>query len=345
MQQLWYGSGKYKKLKKIPKDEILVFDTETTGLSTLNDKILQISIVDGNGSVLFSSYIKPGNRKRWTSAKKVNHITYDMVKDAPEFSQVRQQIQKLFNRAKLIVGYNVDFDLKFIKANGIIINPICGIFDVMREYGTYMRTVNGLSSWIKLTACADHYGYTYNAHDAESDTQATLYCFNALLREEQYISGVNNYKGNKPSKSELQEPLVEQAGISIQKKKLRHIFLVKRLMYLLLFITCGVLWDSFSTAKICGPWNQAVENIVVVFLFYFLLRVVFPQGHYRIPFVIWLFLIFLVVGNLTAEINGLSGSGMVENGEWVAIMDAVHYSAGCLLAGLLQKICKRLFIV
>ena len=69
------------------------------------------------------------------------------------------------------------------------------------------------------------------------------------------------------------------------------------------------------------------------------------QGHYRIPFVIWLFLIFLVVGNLTAEINGLSGSGMVENGEWVAIMDAVHYSAGCLLAGLLQKICKRLFIV
>ena len=46
MQQLWYGSGKYKKLKKIPKDEILVFDTETTGLSTLNDKILQISIVD-----------------------------------------------------------------------------------------------------------------------------------------------------------------------------------------------------------------------------------------------------------------------------------------------------------
>ena len=83
----------------------------------------------------------------------------------------------------------------------------------------------------------------------------------------------------------------------------------------------------------------------VVFLFYFLLRVVFPQGHYRIPFVIWLVLIFLVVGNLTAEINGLSGSGMVKNGEWTAIMDAVYYSAGCLLAGLLQKICKRLFIV
>ena len=83
----WFGSGHYRKLLDIyqnHKDKILIFDVETTGVSA-TDKILQITLLNGYGNILFSSYIKPGNRKHWPGAKRVNHISYDMVKDSPTF--------------------------------------------------------------------------------------------------------------------------------------------------------------------------------------------------------------------------------------------------------------------
>ncbi len=55
----WYGTGKAAKLASMDKSRILVFDVETTGLSPTLDEILQITVLDGYGSELFSSYIKP----------------------------------------------------------------------------------------------------------------------------------------------------------------------------------------------------------------------------------------------------------------------------------------------
>lgn len=37
--------------------------------------------------------------------------------------------------------------------------------------------------WAKLTKTAQHYGYTFLAHDALEDTKATLHCFNAMLAD------------------------------------------------------------------------------------------------------------------------------------------------------------------
>ena len=38
----WYGQKKAEKLAQMSKKRIVVLDTETTGISSINDEILQI---------------------------------------------------------------------------------------------------------------------------------------------------------------------------------------------------------------------------------------------------------------------------------------------------------------
>ena len=55
----WYGNRRAEKLPHLDKDRILVIDTETTGLRVETNEILQITVLDGYGSQLLHSYIKP----------------------------------------------------------------------------------------------------------------------------------------------------------------------------------------------------------------------------------------------------------------------------------------------
>ena len=47
---------------------IICLDTETTGLNHYDDEILQLSIIDGSGAILFSEYVKPVHHECWTDA-------------------------------------------------------------------------------------------------------------------------------------------------------------------------------------------------------------------------------------------------------------------------------------
>lgn len=42
-----------------------------------------------------------------------------MVKNRPTFRFFRKQVQEIFDAADLVVGYNTDFDLAFIKSKGV----------------------------------------------------------------------------------------------------------------------------------------------------------------------------------------------------------------------------------
>lgn len=104
-----------KRLRKYVSDYV-VFDLETTGVSAQRDQVIEISALKVRaGEVVeeFSSLVNPGMAIPF-SASRVNHITNDMVKDAPPFSAVLEEFLD-FAGDMVLVGHNIHtFDMKFI---------------------------------------------------------------------------------------------------------------------------------------------------------------------------------------------------------------------------------------
>ena len=116
-------------------EDIVVSDIETTGIDPVIDEILQIALIDGNGEVLFESMIKPSKKKSWADATKVHGITPDMVKSAPTLVDIKNQIQEILDKAKLLVGFNsTGFDMKFLAVAGLDTKKNTKHFDCMLEY-------------------------------------------------------------------------------------------------------------------------------------------------------------------------------------------------------------------
>lgn len=166
----------------------LIFDTETTGLNTLRDEILQLSIIDEHENVLFNDYLKPPRKTKWPDAERINHISYEMVENKPTFAERFEEIQSIFTQADELIAYNANFDISFLRKCGIIL-PDVPVYDVMLEfapvYGEWSRSFESWK-WKKLVTAARYYGYDYaqRAHDSLEDVKATLFVYNKLHENE-----------------------------------------------------------------------------------------------------------------------------------------------------------------
>jgi DNA polymerase-3 subunit epsilon len=92
-----------------------VIDLETTGFSPNHgDRIVEIGIVtidfNSNEIDVFETLVNP---KRAVTASHIHHITDEMVKHAPTFSDILGDISLLL-KGKTIVGHNLRFDLMFL---------------------------------------------------------------------------------------------------------------------------------------------------------------------------------------------------------------------------------------
>jgi DNA polymerase-3 subunit epsilon len=87
----------------------IYLDTETTGLRDV-DEILEISILDHDGSVLFDSLVRP-TRRIPSDAIAIHGITDDMVQDAPRWIDVWPEVEAVL-RGREIAIYNADFDIR-----------------------------------------------------------------------------------------------------------------------------------------------------------------------------------------------------------------------------------------
>ena len=157
----------------------IVLDTETTGLDSVRDEIISLGIVDANsGDVVYDSLLWPSKSKRWPDAERVNHISYDMVRDAPSIMQERERIQSILDNARVFVGYNVYFDVSMLESAGFDLSTIRVFMDVMLDYAAYYGEWDGYHAepkWQKLSFAANECGYDYrDAHTAIGDCRATL---------------------------------------------------------------------------------------------------------------------------------------------------------------------------
>ena len=160
----------------LQNNSIVVFDVETTGLNPYNgDKMIEIGAVKiVNGAIIqkFQSYIDP-EMKIPEDSTKIHGLTNADVAGKPKAHQVLQDFYK-FTRGCILSGYNVDFDLGFLRKQGKesrynFDNPSIDVYKDMAQ-----KFIKGGVKNYKLGTIAKHLGVGLdNAHSALFDTIAT----------------------------------------------------------------------------------------------------------------------------------------------------------------------------
>ena len=93
-----------------------VFDVETTGMSPVCDRIVELAAVriDRDGTEQeFHTLVNPG-RQIPPGVIRIHHITDDMVADAPHFPAAGREFTE-FARGSTLVAHNARFDLGFLQ--------------------------------------------------------------------------------------------------------------------------------------------------------------------------------------------------------------------------------------
>lgn len=159
--------------------KVVFLDTETTGLSKKKDEVIQLTIIDLEGEVLYDKLIRPQYAKRWGKAQAINGISPYDVKDAPTLLEEKSEIEAILAEADVIVGWNVRFDLDMLYANGIDApNAGAKYCDLMTWfYKAYIRRSpykDRDKEKRKLANATIYLGIDHKPHDAHSDTAVLI---------------------------------------------------------------------------------------------------------------------------------------------------------------------------
>lgn len=154
----------------------LFLDTETTGTTTTSE-IIEICILNHEGTILLDSLVKP-QRKIPSDATRVHGIDNGMVMNAPAWSDLWQQIESIL-RQKTVGIYNAEFDLRLIKQthlqSGLMWNSLnasatCLMKLYAEFYGDWDRYRGGYR-WQSLADAGRQCGISLpNAHRAKADS-------------------------------------------------------------------------------------------------------------------------------------------------------------------------------
>ena len=171
--------------KSLYEGKAVVFDMETTGLSVdKGDEPLQISIVNEDCVTILNTYLKPYYKTQWKSAQMVNHISPLMVQNSPHLDEYSDFLQEVFDKASVVVGHNVSFDIKFVEKCGKVEIDKEKVFDTMKYFKKdEPKMKHKLEDAIRYY-CPEAYGsYSNGAHNTYYDTVATAKVYNAMVEK------------------------------------------------------------------------------------------------------------------------------------------------------------------
>ena len=162
------------KTSKNTFKDFIVIDVETTGLSSKQDDIVEISAIKFKNYTpmeYMTTLIKP---KKGISeeATKINNITNEMVMNCPYIEEVIDSFSE-FIKGYNIIGYNLEFDLKFLYVNNLdLFTENRKFYDVL-ELARKVIKPEYIKNY-KLTTVCDYVDLQRDdAHRALSDALAT----------------------------------------------------------------------------------------------------------------------------------------------------------------------------
>ena len=216
--------------------DFVVFDTETTGLYPWSDKIIEVGAVrfrDGIPAERFDMMVNPGIHIPQTITD-ITHITDDMVADAPTIQDALPAFEE-FVGDDTLVGHNIDFDLRFIKASGSRLPDNDRIYIDTAELSRQLvkgpdkvydeaagRWVNNYDSQYEvkghnLGLMLEFYGIEHGAlHRADEDALATGRLLMALTGDKERLKKA---KRNSRMAKDFDFEIVERIGVLAEKTK------------------------------------------------------------------------------------------------------------------------------
>lgn len=94
-----------------------MFDVETTGTDRRDDQIIELCVQFGLGDDAESRVwrIRPDVPIQ-AEARQVHGISMEDLADAPRFAELADELREVFAAARVLVGYNVTFDIGMLQA-------------------------------------------------------------------------------------------------------------------------------------------------------------------------------------------------------------------------------------
>ena len=175
----------YRMVDVLEGHKVLAFDLETTGISTNNDRIVQIALIgaDVDGSPIHYEVLINPQRPIPSGASNVHGIYDSDVRTKPVFKNFANEIAQLMNGA-VVVGHNArKFDMPLLQNEFYR----CGVSPPKPE--AILDTLEAVRR-LKIARphnlgaqCARHGIDLSNAHDAAADAAASLLLLWKLMRD------------------------------------------------------------------------------------------------------------------------------------------------------------------
>ena len=158
--------------------DLIVLDTETTGVNAREDSLIEIAaarVVDGRITDRFRTFVKPVKTPLNTTVSVLTGIKPEDLVDAPDISEIKPKLLEFVGDLP-ITGHNISFDLDFLKANGI--DPVGHSLDTLDLVITILpklpyHSMQFLAQYFQLPA--------QPSHRAMDDVLATTDLLNVLI--------------------------------------------------------------------------------------------------------------------------------------------------------------------
>ncbi|MFG6148878.1 PolC-type DNA polymerase III [Halobacillus sp. B23F22_1] len=180
--------------RDLASDVYVVFDVETTGLSAVYDKIIELAAVkikDGEIIDRFESFANPHQPLSQTTTD-LTGITDDHVKDAPEIEEVLKDFYQWMDN-DILVAHNASFDMGFLNAGfqridiGKAVNPVIDTLELARFLVPELKNH-------RLNTLCKHFDIELTQHHrAIYDAEATGYLLWKLVKKA-LERGISNHK-------------------------------------------------------------------------------------------------------------------------------------------------------
>jgi DNA polymerase-3 subunit epsilon/DNA polymerase-3 subunit alpha (Gram-positive type) len=181
------------KISKI-KDFIAI-DTETTGLKTSGNDIIEISAIKFENFIpteIFTTLLKPRKPIPKTITD-INGITDEMVINKPKFNQIHNSLVEFLSDYPLVM-HNAKFDLKFLFISGLDLDyENLNVYDTLELSRKCIKDYDDapLDNYKLETVCNEMCIYFNNAHRSSADALATGLLFNEIVKIKRNIQDLS----------------------------------------------------------------------------------------------------------------------------------------------------------